>query len=126
MPAHPVERHNEEFKMLFDRHVASLGEDTENAVRTAMEQAGDMLGVNPETIKSYRRPEGGRSANACPKWRVDMYRVALPPEVSRIADTTRDEIISGLRYLRGSGVMSEETIRAFDNLVRRHSRRAAQ
>lgn len=123
MARHAVERHNEDFKKLFERHVASK-EAGRGIVAETEQEAAELLGVTPDTIHAWLRPEGGKSAIGCPKWRVDMYRLSLP-ELSRLSDGARDEIIAGLRYLRGSGTMSPETVAAFDRLARKHKRAAA-
>lgn len=120
MSRHPVERHNDEFRLLFDRVVDTF--EGRGKVNTAMELSAKMLGVKPETIKSWLRPEGGKTSYACPKWRVDMYRLAIDKWFNLLSGVERKNIFISLKALRDAGIMSEPTAKAFDKLARAHKR----
>lgn len=123
MGRHPVERNNDAFNELLERRIAALGDGRRReVVKQATEEAAKMLGVTIHTVLAWCKPHGGKSAIGCPKWRVDMYKLALPPDVSRVSDKTREELLVGLRAVRDSGVMSDASVKAFDKLSRKHKR----
>lgn len=123
MSRHAVERYNDEFKKLFERQLDAKRRDDgtlhKGAVAETEAEAAELLGVKPETVHAWLRPEGGKTSYACPKFRVDMYKLGLPPDISRISFHTRDALMESLSMLRSSGLMSEPSIKAFDRIARK-------
>lgn len=118
MPGRPTfTRFNDEFRELFDKYVDSLELSRDKAPRQkATKQIARKIGVSEHTVKSWLRPEGGKAAYACPKWRVDMVKLALPPEVTGLSLTERRLISRSLRQLCDMGVLSGSAAKAFEKI----------
>lgn len=90
MSRHPTERHNEEFRALYER--SGL---TKN-------QIAELLGVTVFAIMSWTRPPSSKASCACPRHRVDALKVALGLKLKDLDDSQRKRVmemlnISGVR-----------------------------
>lgn len=95
MSRYPAERHNDEFIKLFALF-RSKPEHAELTQQDAMVAVSELLGVTPWAVKSWVRPEGGRSAYACPKHRVDAFKVALGLKLADLNESQRKRVMEML------------------------------
>lgn len=112
-----IKRFNKEFREYFDRLADSLQELSEKPRTKAMDEAARMLGVSEHAIKSWLRPKGGKSSFACPKWRADMFKLALPQEVSGLSKTERKQLADTLITIRENDLMDPQAAKVFDKIV---------
>ena len=83
-----VERHNAEFIALWKE-----SELTQRAI-------AEMIGVGLTTVKSWCVEEGKEAAATCPKWRVDVFKIALGKKLTGLTERQRDEVLEIFRSIR--------------------------
>jgi transposase len=88
MSRYPAERHNEEFIRLYK----SFG-------MTKL-QISEALGVSYDTVRQWTKPLTIKSAIACPKHRVDAFKIVLGKKLANLSDSRRERV---MEILRASG-----------------------
>ena len=56
-----------------------------------------MIGVGLTTVKSWCVEEGKEAAATCPKWRVDVFKIALGKKLTYLTDKQRREVLEAHR-----------------------------
>lgn len=84
MSRHPADRYNDEFL------------EALNKSGLTYEQAADVLNVSLHTILAWLKPKTTRSSCACPRWRVELFRIAALDAIPSLTDDQRREIVSRL------------------------------
>jgi hypothetical protein len=59
----------------------------------------EQLGVGLTIVKSWCVEEGKEMAATCPKWRVDVFKIALGKKLTGLTDRQRNEILEILRSI---------------------------
>jgi transposase len=83
-----VERRNAEFIALWKE--SGL---TQRAI-------AEMIGVALTTVKCWCVEEGKEAAATCPKWRVDVFKIALGKKLTGLTERQRDEVLEIFRSIR--------------------------
>ena len=92
MSRHPTERHNDEFCKLFD----AFREVNDMPVGISQTRVSELLGVTVDTVRQWLKPTTSKNAIACPKYRVDAFKVVLGIKLSDLNDSQRARVMSML------------------------------
>jgi DNA-binding XRE family transcriptional regulator len=82
-----VERHNEEFIALWKESGLT------------QRDIAQMIGVGLTTVKSWCVDENTVMAATCPKWRVDVFKIALGKKLTGLTDRQRQEVLEIFRSI---------------------------
>jgi hypothetical protein len=81
------ERHNAEFIRLW------------KASGLTQRDVAEMIGVGLTTVKSWCVDESTVMAATCPKWRVDVFEIALGKKLTSLTKQERDEVLEIFRSI---------------------------
>jgi uncharacterized protein YjcR len=81
------ERHNAEFIALW------------KASGKTQRDIAELLGVSHITVKSWCVAEGLPMSATCPKWRVDVLKIALGKKLTSLTERQRNEILEIFRSI---------------------------
>jgi transposase len=85
MSRYPAERHNDEFRRLYE------------ASGLTKEQISELIGVSLHSVLQWTKPTTTKNSMACPKHRVDTLKVALGLKLRDLNDSQRARVLSMLK-----------------------------
>lgn len=85
MSRYPTERHNDEFTKIW------------KASGLTKSQVSELIGVSLDTVKQWTKPVTTKNSVACPKYRVDAFKVALGIKLADLNESQRARVMSMLR-----------------------------
>lgn len=99
MSRYPAERHNDEFRKLFDEFRRLY----DYPVGVAQVRVAEALGVSVDTVKQWMKPTTTKNAIACPKYRVEAFKIILGVKLRDLSDSQRERVMEILRYMGPPG-----------------------
>lgn len=91
MSRRPTERHNAEFIELWRESGLNQPE------------VAKLLGVSLAAVKSWCVDEDANFFVPCPKWRVDVFKIALGRKLTYLSAKQREQVLEIFRSVSGRG-----------------------